>query len=41
GMGDVLTFIEKAGKTFDEQRVKELEKKVRTASFNLDDFLYQ
>jgi len=41
GMGDVLTFIEKAGKTFDEQRVKELEKKVRTASFNLDDFLSQ
>ncbi|MDH5695806.1 MAG: signal recognition particle protein Srp54, partial [Dehalococcoidia bacterium] len=24
GMGDMLTFIEKAGKTFDEQRVKEL-----------------
>jgi signal recognition particle subunit SRP54 len=41
GMGDVLTFIEKAEKTFDEQRVKELEKKVRTASFNLDDFLSQ
>ena len=41
GMGDMLTFIEKAGKTFDEQRVKELEKKVRTASFNLDDFLSQ
>ena len=41
GRGDVLTFIEKAGKTFDEQRVKELEKKVRTASFNLDDFLSQ
>jgi len=41
GMGDVLTFIEKAEKTFDEQRVKELEKKVRTASFDLDDFLSQ
>jgi signal recognition particle subunit SRP54 len=41
GMGDVLTLIEKAEKTFDEQRVKELEKKVRTASFNLDDFLSQ
>ncbi len=41
GMGDVLTFIEKAGKTFDQQRVKELEKKLRTASFNLDDFLSQ
>jgi signal recognition particle subunit SRP54 len=41
GMGDVLTFIEKAEKTFDERRVKELEKKVRTASFDLDDFLSQ
>lgn len=41
GMGDVLTFIEKAEKTFDEKRVKELEKKMRTASFNLEDFLSQ
>jgi len=41
GMGDVLTFIEKAEKTFDQQQVKELEKKVRTASFNLEDFLSQ
>ncbi len=41
GMGDVLTFIEKAEKTFGEQRVKELEKKVRTATFNLEDFLSQ
>ena len=41
GMGDMLTFIEKAEKTFDEQRVKELEKKVRTASFDLEDFLSQ
>jgi len=41
GMGDMLTFIEKAEKVIDEQRAKELEKKVRTASFNLDDFLSQ
>jgi signal recognition particle subunit SRP54 len=41
GMGDVLTFIEKAGKVIDEQRAKELEKKVRTAAFNLEDFLAQ
>jgi len=41
GMGDMLTFIEKAEKTFDEQRARELEKKVRTASFNLEDFLSQ
>jgi len=41
GMGDMLTFIEKAEKTFDQKRAKELEKKVRTASFNLEDFLSQ
>ncbi len=41
GMGDMLTFIEKAEKTLDEQQAKELEKKVRTASFNLEDFLSQ
>jgi len=41
GMGDVLTFIEKAEKTFDQKRVKELEKKVKTASFTLEDFLDQ
>jgi signal recognition particle subunit SRP54 len=37
----MLTFIEKAEKTFDEKRVKELEKKVKTASFTLEDFLEQ
>ncbi len=41
GMGDMLTFIEKAEKTFDEKQAKELEKKVRTARFGLDDFLVQ
>jgi len=41
GMGDMLTFIEKAEKTFDQKRVKELEKKVKTASFTLEDFLEQ
>jgi len=29
GMGDMLTFIEKAERTFDEKRARELEKKVR------------
>ncbi|MFC1907066.1 signal recognition particle protein [Chloroflexota bacterium] len=41
GMGDMLTFIEKAEKTFDQKQAKELEKKVRTATFGLDDFLPQ
>jgi signal recognition particle subunit SRP54 len=41
GMGDMLTFIEKAEATFDQQQAKELERKVRTASFDLEDFLSQ
>jgi signal recognition particle subunit SRP54 len=41
GMGDMLTFIEKAEKSFDQKKAKELEKKVKTASFNLEDFLTQ
>lgn len=41
GMGDVLTFIEKAEKTLDEQKALELQKKVKTATLNLEDFLEQ
>ena len=41
GMGDVLTLIEKAEKAFDEQKAKELERKMRTDAFTLDDFLDQ
>ena len=41
GMGDMLTFIEKAEATFDEQQTRELKKKVQTATFDLDDFLSQ
>jgi signal recognition particle subunit SRP54 len=41
GMGDVLTFIEKAEKTLDEQKARELQRKVKTASFDLEDFLEQ
>lgn len=41
GMGDMLTFIEKAEKTLDEQKAKELQRKVKTASFDLADFLEQ
>ena len=41
GMGDVLTFIEKAEQTLDEQKAKELQRKVKTASFDLEDFLEQ
>jgi signal recognition particle subunit SRP54 len=41
GMGDVLTFVEKAEATFDEQQARELREKVQTATFDLDDFLSQ
>lgn len=41
GMGDVLTFIEKAETAFDERQVEELKKKVEKASFDLEDFLSQ
>ena len=41
GMGDVLTLIEKAQQNFDEKKAAELERKVREASFTLDDYLDQ
>jgi signal recognition particle subunit SRP54 len=41
GMGDVLTLIEKAQAEYDEDQAKAMEKKLRTASFNLEDFLSQ
>jgi signal recognition particle subunit SRP54 len=41
GMGDVLSFIEKAEKTVDAERAQELEQKIRKQQFGLDDFLEQ
>ncbi|WP_138414888.1 signal recognition particle protein [Aquibacillus sediminis] len=41
GMGDVLSLIEKAQDNVDEKRAKELEEKMRSASFTFDDFLEQ
>ncbi|MBE3570622.1 MAG: signal recognition particle protein, partial [Bacillales bacterium] len=41
GMGDVLTLIEKAQASVDEEKAKQLEQKIRTMSFTLDDFLDQ
>jgi signal recognition particle subunit SRP54 len=41
GMGDVLSLIEKAQAAFDEKKAIELEKKLRTQQFTLDDFLDQ
>ena len=41
GMGDVLTLIEKAEQAYDEKKAKELEEKIRKATFTLDDYLDQ
>ncbi|NEU29401.1 signal recognition particle protein [bacterium LRH843] len=41
GMGDVLTLIEKAQMNVDEEKARELEKKMRTMDFTFDDFLEQ
>ena len=41
GMGDVLSLIERAQETFDQDRAQELQKKMRTATFDLEDFLEQ
>ncbi|MCP4350984.1 MAG: signal recognition particle protein [Desulfobacterales bacterium] len=38
GMGDVLTFIEKAQSIVDEKKAAELEKKLRKNEFTLEDF---
>lgn len=41
GMGDVLSLIERAQETFDQTRARELQKKMRSATFDLEDFLEQ
>ena len=40
-MGDVLTLIEKAQEAIDDKKAKELERKFRQATFDLEDFLQQ
>lgn len=39
GMGDVLTMIEKAQENIDEEKAKELERKMKKAEFGFDDYL--
>ena len=41
GMGDVLTVIEKAQANMDSRKAQEMEKKLRTQTFTLDDYLEQ
>ncbi len=41
GMGDVLTLIEKAEAQFDEEQAKKLERKMKKAEFDFNDYLEQ
>jgi signal recognition particle subunit SRP54 len=41
GMGDVMSLIEKAERQIDEDQAAELERKIRRAEFDLEDFLGQ
>ncbi len=41
GMGDILTLIDKVSADYDEAKAKELEKKMKKAEFDFNDFLEQ
>lgn len=41
GMGDILTLIDKAQAEFDETKAKEMERKLKKAEFDFNDFLDQ
>lgn len=41
GMGDIVGLVEKAAAAIDEEEAKRMEEKLRTASFDLNDFLDQ
>jgi signal recognition particle subunit SRP54 len=41
GMGDVVTFVEKAQREIDEDHAAEMERKLRKAEFTFEDFLDQ
>ena len=41
GMGDIVSFVEKAQEQFDEEEAKRIEKKIRKNKFDFNDFLSQ
>ena len=41
GMGDIITFVEKAEQEFDSKQAQQLEDKIRKNQFTFDDFLEQ
>lgn len=41
GMGDIVSFVERAQEQFDEKQAEKLRKKIRSEDFNLEDFYSQ
>ncbi|HSH38808.1 MAG TPA: signal recognition particle protein [Chthoniobacterales bacterium] len=41
GMGDIVGLVEKAAEAFDEEEAERMQRKLRTASFDFNDFLAQ
>ena len=41
GMGDVISLVERAQQSFDEDEARKLNKKIRKNQFGFDDFLKQ
>lgn len=41
GMGDIVSFVEKAQAQYDEKKARELESKISKNKFDFNDFLYQ
>ena len=41
GMGDIISFVERAQMQYDEEEAKKLEKKIRKNTFDFNDFLSQ
>ena len=41
GMGDIVTFVEKAQEQYDEKEAKRIEKKIKKNTFDFNDFLGQ
>lgn len=41
GMGDIVSFVEKAQEQYDEEKAAELQRKIRKNQFDFDDFLSQ
>ncbi len=41
GMGDIVSFVEKAQEQFDEEKSAELQRKIRKNQFDFEDFLQQ